>query len=263
MTPLSLLQITDLHIQPGLDDVFLGINTEHYFHAVLELAFTENHHFDLVLVTGDITQDACPASYQRILQKLETTNTPCICLPGNHDDYQLMQQLFNTTQVNCQKQVFLKNWQLICLNSQIPGSPCGSLSKAELLFLEDCLSTYPNHHALIAVHHHCLETKSTWMDTMIIENSEEFLTITKKYPQAKVIANGHIHQEMDIISGSVRILGTPSTCFQFKPESKTITLDTTSPGYRVIQLYEDGRIESKVTRLSEPLTGLQTDNPNY
>ncbi len=263
MTSLSLLQITDLHILPGLDDIFLGINTEHYFHAVIDLAFAENDHFDLVLVTGDIAQDPCEISYQRILQKLEATNTPCICLPGNHDDYQLMQQIFNTTQVNCQKQALLKNWQLICLNSQIPGSPGGGLSKAELLFLEDCLTNYPNHHALIAVHHHCLETKSTWLDTMIIENSEEFLAITKKYPQAKVITNGHIHQERDITSGSVRILGTPSTCFQFKPESKTITLDTTSPGYRVIKLYEDGRIESKITRLPESLNGLQLDTRGY
>ena len=174
-----------------------------------------------------------------------------------------MQQVFNTTQINCQKQVFLKNWQLICLNSQIPGSPGGRLSKQELLFLEDCLVSNPNHHALIAVHHHCLETKSPWMDTMIIENSEEFLAIVKRYPQAKVITTGHIHQVMDITIGPVRVLGTPSTCFQFKPETKTITLDTKTPGYRLIKLYDDGRIESKITRLSEPLIGLQMDTPNY
>lgn len=263
MTALSILQITDLHILSGLDDVFLGINTEHYFHAVLDLAFAENHHFDLILVTGDLAQGPCPASYQRILQRLEATNIPCICLPGNHDDYDLMQQVFNTTQINCQKQVFLKNWQLICLNSQIPGSPGGRLSKQELLFLEDCLGSNPNHHALIAVHHHCLETKSPWMDTMIIENSEEFLAIVKRYPQAKVIANGHIHQNMDITIGSVRVLGTPSTCFQFKPETKTITLDISTPGYRLIKLYADGKIESAITRLSEPLIGLQMDTPNY
>ncbi len=263
MTALSVLQITDLHILPGLDDIFLGINTEHYFHAVLDLAFAEHPHFDLILVTGDLAQHPSPASYQRILQRLEATYTPCICLPGNHDDYELMQQVFNTTRVNCQKQVALTNWQLICLNSQIPGSPGGGLSKQELLFLEDCLTRYPDQHALIAVHHHCLETKSPWMDAMILNNSEEFLTITKKYPQAKAIINGHIHQVMDMAVGSVRVLGTPSTCFQFKPETKTITLDISSPGYRLLKLYADGLIESKVTRLSEPLIGLQTDVPNY
>ena len=263
MAALSILQITDLHILPGLDETFLGINTEHYFHAVLELAFAEHHHFDLILLTGDLAQHPCQASYRRILNSLEVYNTPCICLPGNHDDYELMQQIFNTGLVSCKKQIFLENWQLICLNSQIPGEPGGRLSKEELLFLEDCLIGNPNHHALIAVHHHCLETKSAWMDTMIIENNQEILAIINQYPQTKAITTGHIHQDMDITIEGVRFLGTPSTCFQFKPESKTFSLDTTAPGYRLIKLYEDGRIESGITRLSEQLSGLQIDTQGY
>jgi Icc protein len=252
-----------MHILPGLDETLLGVNTGHYFLAVLELAFAEHHHFDLILVTGDLAQDPCPASYRRILHSLEATNTPCICLPGNHDDYELMQQIFNTGKVNCRKQVLLENWQLICLNSQIPGKPGGRLSKKELLFLEDCLIRNPNHHALIAVHHHCLETKSPWMDTMMIENSRELLAIIKRYPQTLAITTGHIHQTMDISIGGVRILGTPSTCFQFKPVSKTLSLDTSSPGYRRLKLHADGRIESGISRLSEPLSGLQMDTQGY
>jgi len=263
MATLSLLQITDLHILPGLDETFLGINTEHYFHAVLELAFAEHHHFDLILLTGDLAQHPCSASYQRILNSLEVYNTPCICLPGNHDDYELMQQIFNTGRVSCRKQVRLENWQLICLNSQIPGDPGGRLSKEELFFLEDCLIKNPDHHALIAVHHHCLKTNSGWMDTMMIENSLELLAKIEQYSQIRAITTGHIHQVMDITIGGVHVLGTPSTCFQFKPESKSFSLDTTAPGYRLIKLYADGRIESGVTRLSEPLSGLQIDTQGY
>ena len=143
---------------------------------------------------------------------------------------ELMQQIFNTGLVSCRKQIFLENWQLICLNSQIPGAPGGRLSKQELLFLEDCLIGNPNHHALIAVHHHCLETKSAWMDTMMIENSQELWAIIKQYPQTKAITTGHIHQVMDITIGAVRVLGTPSTCFQFTPESKTFSLDNYRAG---------------------------------
>jgi len=262
MTALSILQITDLHILSGPDETMLGIKTEHYFHAVLDLAFAEHQHFDLILVTGDLAQDPCTASYQRILERLEATHTPCICLPGNHDDYDLMQEIFNTAQVNCRKQIFLDNWQLICLNSQIPGVPEGQLSKQELLFLEDCLINNPNHHALIAVHHHCLKTNS-FMDTMIIENSQELLAVIKQYPQAKAITCGHIHQVMDITSGSLRVLGTPSTCFQFKPESPVLSMDTSTPGYRLIKLHADSRIETEIKRLSEPLIGLQMDTLGY
>ena len=263
MTTLSILQITDLHIPPGLDETFLGINTEHYFHAILELAFAEHHHFDLILLTGDLAQPPCQASYQRILNSLEATSTPCLCLPGNHDDYGLMKQIFNTSKVSCRKHVLWENWQLICLNSQIPGSPGGRLSTQELLFLEDCLTGNPNHHALIAVHHHCLETKSAWMDTMMIENSDDLWIIINQHPQAKAITTGHIHQAMDIKIGATHVLGTPSTCFQFKPESKTFSLDTSAPGYRLIKLYSDGNIESWIFRLSGQLTRLQIDTLGY
>ena len=98
---------------------------------------------------------------------------------------------------------------------------------------------------------------------MIIENNQEFLATIRHYPQAKIITTGHIHQVMDVTVDGVRILGTPSTCFQFTPESNTFSLDTAAPGYRLIKLYADGRIESGITRLSEPLSGLQIDTQGY
>ena len=263
MTAISILQITDLHILPEPDETLLGVNTEHYFHAILEHAFANYQHFDLILVTGDLAQDPCPACYQRILNCLESYNTPCICLPGNHDDYVLMQQILNTRLVNCRKQIFLENWQLICLNSKKPEDvPQGRLSKQELLFLEDCLSSKPDCHALIAVHHHCLKTHS-FMDTMMIENSQDFLAIINKFPQIKAITTGHIHQVMDITIGAVRVLGAPSTCFQFTPESETFSVETTAPGYRLIRVYADGRLESDIIRLPGQLSGLEIDTQSY
>jgi 3',5'-cyclic-AMP phosphodiesterase len=260
---LSILQITDMHILRNTGETLVGIDTEHYFHAVLELAFSTHAHFDLVLVTGDLAQSPCQASYQRILNRLEAYRTPCLCLPGNHDNFALMQQILNTDIVSCRKQTLLGNWQIICLNSQIIGSAGGRLAKDELLLLERCLSDYPTHHTLIAVHHHCLPTDSAWMDTMVIENHDEFLAIIQHHPQVKVITTGHIHQLMDTTIASVRVLGTPSTCFQFTPKSRKFGIDTTAPGYRVIQLYADGQIESTITRLPEPLSGLQNNTKGY
>ena len=263
MSCLSILQITDLHIQPNLEDHFLGIITEDYFHRVIDLAFSKEQPIDLILLTGDLAQDPCPASYQRILNRLNAMNTPGIFLPGNHDDFTLMQQVFNTPKMTCQKQSVFENWQLICLNSQIEGAPGGRLLKEELQFLEDCLTNKPYHHALIAVHHHCIATKSTWLDTMQIENSTELLKILKSYPMVKAITTGHIHQEKDDTYQSIRVFGSPSTCFQFTPNSHHFSLDNTMPGYRLIKLYEKGQIESEVTRLPGILTELQIESRGY
>jgi Icc protein len=261
---ISILQITDCHILPCLNETFLGINTEHYFLAVLELALAENGPFDLIIITGDLAQNPCQESYQRILKHLEATQTPCICLPGNHDDISLMLQIFNRPLVSCRKQMLLGNWQLIFLNSQIKGASGGQLSNQELCLLDECLSKHPDHYALIAVHHHCLETKSAWMDTMMIENSFELWSIIDKYPKVKIITNGHIHQLMDIEYRGVRVLGAPSTCFQFKPNNPTFSLDNiASPGYRQITLSSNGSLQTFISRLPEPLKDLQIDSLGY
>jgi Icc protein len=260
---ISILQITDMHILATPEDTLLGINTAYYFKEVLDLAFAGKKRYDLVLVTGDLAQDPCPASYRHILKMLEAYNIPCICLPGNHDDYHLMQQILNTGKVSCRKQVLLGDWQIICLNSQIPGAPGGRLSKPELLFLEACLNSHPEHYALIAVHHHCLASKTSWMDTMMIDNSQELFEIINKYPQVKAITYGHIHQAMDTTVASVRVFGTPSTCFQFKPESEKFSVDNTTPGYRVIQLHAGGVVKSEIFRLPGQLTGIQADTQGY
>jgi Icc protein len=68
---------------------------------------------------------------------------------------------------------------------------------------------------------------------------------------------------MDIKTNTYRVLGTPSTCFQFTPGSTEFRVNDTAPGYRLIELYADGRVESEVIRLLEPMDGLQTDTHGY
>jgi 3',5'-cyclic-AMP phosphodiesterase len=174
-----------------------------------------------------------------------------------------MQQVFNTDSINCRKQILFNNWQLISLNSQIIGATGGYLSHEELVFLDECLAKYPKHYALLALHHHCLETQSIWMDTMIVANRQQLFATISSYPQVKAIVHGHIHQTLEAKVGTVQLWGTPSTCFQFKPKAKEFDLDDTSPGYRIIRLYDDGQIESEVIRLAEPLAGLQIHTHGY
>jgi Icc protein len=41
----------------------------------------------------------------------------------------------------------------------------------------------------------------------------------------------------------------PSTCVQFKPLSKDFAIDDVAPGYRWLDLYPDGRVETAVSRV--------------
>ncbi len=254
----SLLQLSDLHILETPEKTLLGIKTEQYFHAVLAHAFAQKSNYDLILLTGDLAQTPCNASYARILQKIEEYKIPTLCLAGNHDNYSLMQQIFNTPQVTCDKQMRLGKWQIIMLNSQIIGSAAGRLAQTELAFLETCLKENSDLFTLIAVHHHCLPTNSRWIDTINIENNHAFLDIVARYPNVRVITTGHIHQAMHKNFGDVVVLGTPSTCFQFVPDSADFTVDRTPSGYRMIDLYDDGTVKTNVYRIAATMIELET-----
>jgi len=260
--PLKILQITDLHILQEAGDTMLGIDTEHYFQAIVQQAIS-NSHYDLVLVTGDLTQHPCLASYHRIHSELQKLHTPCLCLPGNHDDFAQMQQVFQGPDISCDKQKLLGNWQILCLNSQIPDSPCGLLSNGELEFLESRLQQNPECFAMIAVHHHCIPTNCQWMDIMQIANSAQLLELLVRYPQARAITFGHIHQDLHCKQNNLEIFAAPATCFQFNLDSRKFALQQTPPGYRIFNLYPDGRIDSEVLRLPGRLTELQMDSEGY
>lgn len=259
----SILQATDTHLLADAESTLLGVKTDAYFNTILRTAFSEQSHFDLVILSGDLSQDASPASYRRMLATLEEYNAPCLCLPGNHDDTALMKAVFNLPAIQWRRQLTIGSWQIVTLNSQIPGDAAGHLSEDELHALESCLQERPAANALVAVHHHAVPSGSSWMDSMIINNRDELLNLLARYSQVKGLISGHIHQEQDTTVDEIRVLATPSTCFQFTPKTDRFSLDTTAPGYRTLRLYSDGHIETKVHRLPGSLSELQRDVGGY
>jgi Icc protein len=52
-----------------------------------------------------------------------------------------------------------------------------------------------------------------------------------------------------VFRGAVRYLCTPSTCMQFKPRDPGFVVDDRPPGYRVVDLLDDGGIATEVVWL--------------
>lgn len=260
---LKILQISDLHVLPAATDTLLGVNTEYYFRKVLEVAHAEQGPFDLILVTGDLAQHPSPSNYRRILHLLQSYSTTTLCMPGNHDDFDLMQDILNDGQVSCRKQLLLKDWQIICLNSQKPNSPGGTLTREELGFLEACLKEQPEMPTLIALHHHCIATGCDWLDTMQVENSEDLLDLAGRHRQVKAIVYGHVHQDISTRHAGIDIVSAPATCFQFDLSSAEFTVEDSPSGYRIFECDADGSLRSASYRLSEPPRGLMRDAHSF
>ncbi|MFN5745259.1 MAG: 3',5'-cyclic-AMP phosphodiesterase [Methylococcaceae bacterium] len=260
---IQVLQLTDFHFKANVGDRLLGIDTELSFRDTLATALRDHPQPDLALLTGDLVQDASPMGYQRLGKSLNALPCPAYCLPGNHDDPALLASALAGGKIHAQAQILVGAWQIICLNSSVPQSPRGLLADSELTLLSDLLGQEPERFALIALHHHPIASGSAWMDTMQLENSKEFFDVLGRYPRVKGAVFGHVHQEMDAQHQGLRIMGTPSTCFQFKPGQTRFTLDVLPPGYRWLELYESGEIRSSVARAPSLPPGFDPTSAGY
>lgn len=259
---INIIQITDLHLFADPEKKLLGIQTEKSFLSVL--AHVQQHHKpDLILLTGDLAQDGSSAAYQRLQHHLTKLDTPCYCLPGNHDCPALMKEILNSDNIHSSQQILEKGWQIVCLDSKLPESDGGHLANDQLTFLDQCLKNHPDLPALIVFHHPPLPVNSQWLDTMTLNNPEALFKVLAKHSQAKGILLGHVHQQQEWTHNGLQLLTTPSTCFQFKPESKEFSLDNQPPGYRWLNLRADGSIETAVYRLDTIPKGIQNSSSGY
>lgn len=248
--PLLLLQITDTHIRTDPDFQLLGLNTAASFKAVMDLAKRHYANADLVLASGDLVHDDSSA-YPQVAQQYQRLNCPSIALPGNHDEAQALLRRPSDAPLHWVRSVDIGGWRIINLDSSIMGEPGGHLRSSELEALQDAINNAENRFILICVHHPPVPVGSLWLDAMQIDNPEPLWKLADQTPELRAIVFGHVHQEYECTYAGVKLLGTPSTCIQFKDLSATFALDTQTPGLRWLKLYEDGQLESGIHRIDQ------------
>ena len=261
--PLKIIQISDTHLFNDPSRVLLGVPTQQSFEVVLEHLRQQQDSFDLIIHSGDLTQDASKPAYQRVAEMLTRFNVPVYCVPGNHDDPRVMAMVYPHAALTNDKHIITKNWQFILLDTHKPGAVEGFLRKSELNFLQHCLHAYPEHHAAIVYHHHPVPVGSAWLDRLGLTNADELWQIVTRYPKIKAMIFGHVHQQFEEVVEGIQCFSAPSTCIQFKRHQDHFGLEDLPQGYRKIKLYEDGRIETEVVRLDHYVGHFDMDATGY
>ena len=245
------LQITDTHLFAQKDETLLGVNTWESYHAVLQAIHASARDVDLVVATGDLAQDHSSAAYQHFADGIASFAAPCVWLPGNHDFQPSMYSTLQEAGISPAKRVLIgERWQILLLDSQVFGVPHGELSDFQLEWLEKRLAEASERYTLLLLHHHPLPSGCSWLDQHSLRNAGALDGVLARYTRVKHLLCGHIHQELDVDWNGRRIMATPSTCVQFKPHCSNFTLDTVSPGWRWLELHDDGSLTTEVCRLA-------------
>lgn len=248
MQPIRIAQISDTHLgqQPGYQ--LLGMDTDVSLRHVLDLCDASARAPDLLLLSGDISNNGYEAAYRRLYEWLGGRRD-VVWLPGNHDNVALMKRVCGERWFR--PRIELGNWQVLSLDSSVPGDSRGTLGGDQLAFLEQQLEQYPHLHSLVALHHHVLPVGSAWLDEQQLSNQQAFFDLLSLYPRVQAVVSGHVHQPSDRLFESIRVLTAPSTCVQFAPRSAEFQVSTEAPGLRWLDLYPDGSVDTSVERVRD------------
>ena len=251
-----IVQLSDCHLLADTQTALRGVNTDQSLVTVIDDLTRLRPPPDLILATGDLAQDGTREAYERFKTHLSELATAICVIPGNHDDPTTMEQAF-TGWRDCgyMEAIHLNNWQIVPLCTAVSGSDGGTLKAEELNRLDALLSQARDYHVLIAMHHQPVPANMPALDAIALDNANDFFAIIDAHEQVRAVVWGHIHRQFEGWRGAVRLLGAPSTCFQFKPDGSRVTVDSVAPGYRLLRLAPDGTTETSVKFLSRLTRG--------
>lgn len=252
---MRILQITDCHLLSQAGDRIHGTDTYHSLSLVLESAFGLDQPPELILATGDLSEDGSPGSYLRLRELLLEYGAPVYVIAGNHDSVQSMRRFLVGGAVSMEPHVDVDKWRIIFLNSKVEDKPYGYLSDSELQRLEQTLAEENDRPAVICLHHS--PTRPCPSTGCQLKNEQAFLDVLDSHQNVRAVLSGHSHLELQRQSHTTVLLTTPATSSQCVHAQLGASVDhedfwashefdPSRHGFRMLGLHRDGTFDTQV-----------------
>lgn len=225
----TILQLSDTHIVaegPLVSGVLDTASSLEKLIIRINHLQTKHNDIECIIVSGDISDDGSPASYQRFKSIMASAGLPMYVIPGNHDMRENMRQAFNAENIFpkdgplnwCKK---IGNINLIGLDTLVEGQGGGYLSSESLKYLKKTLETHHSKPTILALHHPPFDTGIRFMDNIGLENKDAFKSIISKFNSELRVVCGHIHCMM--VHGLERhmAISSPSPCSSFEYDTRS------------------------------------------
>jgi len=246
----KIIHLTDTHLFADGSGELRGTRTSETLSIVLEQLRQEHADADAFMVTGDLVQEETDGAYQHFIQFFSDFDVPVLCLPGNHDAPEMLRKHLSRPPFRLESRVAIGDWNIIQLDSHLPGSAAGLLGEPDRAELETLLAEEPNQPTLVAIHHPPIPVGTPWLDGVGLKDGEALLSTLERFPQVHALIWGHVHQASRSRYKHLELIGTPSTCAQFLPGSTDFAIDPDAPpAYRVLWLHENGKVEEKLVEV--------------
>lgn len=180
---------------------------------------------DVVLITGDLTNDGDLPAYQEMAELLARLDKPLYPIPGNHDDRELLRAAFPDIRALSPEgslHYAVEDWpvRIIALDSSVDGKPYGRLGEEQLDWLSSTLAADRKRPTLVMLHHPPFKTGIGHMDWSMLRDSEALARVIGGHPQVERVLCGHVHRPIQTRFAGTIALIAPGIAHQIK-----LTLD--------------------------------------
>ena len=139
-----LAQISDLHVRPAGQRYKDAVNSNRMFADAVEHLNRLDPRPDLVLITGDLVDEGLEAEYAYLRTLLARLELPCLLMPGNHDDREMLARCFPDhayLPARGPKHFVIDRppLRIVALDTTVPGDHHGEVDEAGLAWLEAAL----------------------------------------------------------------------------------------------------------------------------
>lgn len=210
MSGLRILHLSDTH--------FSGDGGRHYGvvdtaeHLRRALAHVGHLLFDLVVVSGDVSEDGTEESYRSVREQLEpwaqARGARVVFAMGNHDRRDSFRTVLGSGQPDAGEQelpgvdldrpvasvVEHDGWRVIVLDSSIPGVGYGDLEAEQKQFLREALAAPAERGTVVVVHHPPVRAQTDLLQALALDEQDgrELIEIVRG-TDVRVILAGHYH----------------------------------------------------------------------
>ncbi|MHB1930373.1 MAG: metallophosphoesterase [Acidimicrobiales bacterium] len=186
---------------------------------------------DLVLLTGDLTDDATEGACRRVAELVAPLGAPVLAVPGNHDAGPEVEAVFGPAHP-----VEVGGWRVVAVASNLPSRVDGGVEASVVL---GCLDTRDGRPTVLAVHHPPVGPSThRWFQ---LAGAAELLDGLQTRPHVRIVASGHLHEPCEVRRGELALLGAPSTLYAIRHSGDAWEQDdTVATGGRLLHLGDGG-----------------------
>ncbi len=189
-------QITDIHL--GFDPGNPAELNRQRLDQVLRALIDGPNRPDLLLATGDLTDQGDPESYRALAQAFAACPFPVWPCMGNHDDRANFAAIFPHIPQHdgfVHYAIPLENRRILVLDTLEPGRHGGAFCEARAAWLAARLNEDSATPTLIVMHHPPVEAGIEWMNTHPDEPwVQRFAATIASRPNIAALLCGHLHR---------------------------------------------------------------------